>query len=132
MEVHMTDEPWYGAKCIFLHTKIQSQPGQVYEERILLLRAESFDEAVKKAEAEAEEYARDAECSYINFVDVFHVYDNRVGEGSVVYSLMRRSDLDEGQYLDRFCDTGAELSEENTEAELSEEDTGAESPQENE
>lgn len=102
----LDDEPWYGAKCVFLHTAIESRPGQVYEERVVLIRASSFEEAISKAEQEAEEYARDAEgCSYVGFVDIFHVYDERVGDRTEVYSLMRDSDLGVDQYIERFCDT---------------------------
>ena len=105
----MNDEPWYGAKCVFLHTAIESCPGQVYEERVVLIRAASFEEAIRKAVEEAEEYAGDAEgCSYTGFVDVFHMYDERVDERTEVYSLMRRSELDVTRYLNHFYDTGSE------------------------
>jgi hypothetical protein len=105
----MSDEPWYGAKCVFLHTEIESAPGQVYEERVILVRAESFDDAISRAEVMAEEYARDVDgCSYTGFIDVFHIYDEDIGHGSEVYSLMRTSDLSREEYLNRFYDTGAE------------------------
>jgi hypothetical protein len=105
----MIDEPWYGAKCIFLHTGIESCPGQVYEERVVLVRAGSFDEAISRAEAMAEEYAKDnGGCSYTGFIDVFHVYDEDIGDGAEVYSLMRESDLSKDEYLNRFYDTGTE------------------------
>jgi hypothetical protein len=105
----MSDEPWFGAKCIFLHTEIRSCPGQVYEERVLLVRAGSFNEAVSRAEVMAEEYAKDVDgCSYTGFVDVFHIYDENIGDGAEVYSQMRMSDLGKDEYLNRFYDTGAE------------------------
>jgi len=105
----MSDEPWYGAKCVFLHTEIESCPGQIYEERVILVRAENFDEAVSRAEVMAEEYAKDVEgCSYTRFVDVFHLYEENIGDGAEVYSLMRESDLSKDEYLNRFYDTGAE------------------------
>ena len=105
----MNDEPWYGAKCIFLHTGIESSPAQVYEERVILVRAESLDDAITRAEVMAEEYAHDLDgCSYTGFVDVFHIYDENVGEGTEVYSLMRTSDLGKDEYLNRFYDTGTE------------------------
>src|SRR5262245_53368760 len=54
-----TDGPWYGAKCVFLHRDAPRQgAGQVFEERIVLLRASSPTEAVQRAEAEAKKYAR--------------------------------------------------------------------------
>ena len=105
----MNDEPWYGAKCIFLHTKIDSCPGQVYEERIILVKAENLDDAISRAESMAEEYANDLEgCSYTGFIDVFHIYDENIGDGVEVYSLMRTSNLSKDEYLNSFYDTGME------------------------
>ena len=108
----MNNEPWYGAKCVFLHTQIDSCPGQVYEERVILVRAESFDEAILCAERMAEEYSADLDgCSYTGFVDVFHLYDEEIGNGTEVYSLMRTSNLGKDDYLNSFYDTGAERSQ---------------------
>lgn len=105
----MGDGPWFGAKCVFLHTEIESCTGQVYEERVILVRAGSFDDALSRAEALAEQYAKDVGgCTYTGFVDVFHIYDEEIGDGAEVYSLMRTSDLGMDEYLDRFYDTGAE------------------------
>lgn len=105
----MNDEPWYGAKCVFLHTAIESCPGQVYEERVILVRAGSLDDAIARAEVLAEEYATDLDgCTYTGFVDVFHIYDESIEDGAEVYSLMRTSDLGRDEYLNRFYDTGTE------------------------
>ena len=102
-------EPWYGAKCVFLHTKNDGCAGQVYEERVILIKANDFDEAINRAEEEAEKYARDLDgCTYTGFIDVFHIYDERISDGSEIYSLMRTSELKTDEYLDRFYDTGAE------------------------
>src|SRR5262245_48137484 len=93
-EKKSSQEPWYGAKCIFLHTKIESLPGKVYEERVILIKASSFDEAINRAEGEAEKYARELEgCTYTGYMDVFHIYGERVSDRSEIYSLMRTSDL---------------------------------------
>src|SRR5882724_9356878 len=89
------EEPWYGAKCVFLHVNIASCPGQVYEERVVLVRANDFDEAIRLAEIEANNYAGDDEdCTFTGFMNVFHIYDKKIGDGTEVYSLMRTSDLD--------------------------------------
>ena len=52
-------EPWYAAKCIFRHNDLQAEAENafVYEERIILLKAENQDAAIEKAEEEAREYA---------------------------------------------------------------------------
>ena len=105
----MNNEPWYGAKCVFLHTRIEGWAGQVFEERVVLVKANSLDEAIKRAESFATEYASDIEgCSYTGFANVFHIYDENIGNGSEVYSLMRTSDLSTNDYLNYFYDTGLE------------------------
>jgi hypothetical protein len=105
----MDDEPWYSAKCIFLHADVQSENGRVYEERVVLLKAENLDEAIEFAEKEATEYAQNLEgCSYLGFVSVFHIYDETIESGTEIYSLMRDSKLDKNKYLNRFYDTGKE------------------------
>ena len=105
----MSDEPWYGAKCIFRHSDLKGEDGHVYEERVVLIKAESEDEAIERAEKEAKEYAEAVEaCSYLGFVNVFHIYDEDLKDGTEVYSLMRDSKLGKKKYLTRFFDTGKE------------------------
>ncbi|WP_254511951.1 DUF4288 domain-containing protein [Anatilimnocola floriformis] len=107
----MNDEPWYGAKCIFLHAKGAGRSKQFYEERVVLIKAENFDKAVSRAEVMAEEYAKGLDgCAYAGFMNVFHIFDEQIGDGTEVYSLMRKSDLSKDEYLDKFYDTGAERS----------------------
>jgi len=80
-----------------------------YEERIVLLRATSEDDAMRVAEADAAEYAAGLEgCTYTGFVDLYRLIETHVGHRAEVFSLMRSTDLDVQEYLDRFFDTGAE------------------------
>jgi uncharacterized protein DUF4288 len=102
------DEPWYGAKCLFLHGR-QSRVSKIpcYEERITLIRARSFEGAIRKAEAEARRYAAGlGECEYLGFVEVFHLFDRQVKEGSEVFSIMRSIRLPKRKFIDRFYDDG--------------------------
>jgi hypothetical protein len=103
-------EPWYGVRLLFRHR----QPGgQAYEERILIVRAESHAEAILKAECDAEDYESDT-TEYIRFADSFHIFDERgpcLGHGVEVFSLIRKSDLEPDAYLTRYFDTGEERSE---------------------
>jgi hypothetical protein len=62
----MSNESWYSAQCIFLHSDKGHGPKQMYEERIVLLRADSMEGAIEQAEKEAEEYCGDLEgCRYV-------------------------------------------------------------------
>jgi len=103
----MNDEPWYSAKCIFRHNDRKDGDSNMYEERIVLLKAENLDEAIIRAENEAKQYVSDLPtCEYLGFVDVFHLFDETIEDGTEVYSLMRQSKLDKEKYLNNFYDTG--------------------------
>jgi len=106
------DEPWYTARCIFHHPALRGEDGAaVYEERFVLFRAESGEEAVRMAEEEARAYGiHTAGIEYVKLIDVFHLFDDQVGAGSEVYSQMRTSHLDACEYIDRYFDTGEERS----------------------
>jgi hypothetical protein len=81
----------------------------LYEERITLWRAASFEDAVARAESEAKEYASDVGGRYVKLAQAYHLaIDGDVGDGSEVYSLMRESTLKPDDYLNRFFDTGSE------------------------
>ncbi|WP_435021000.1 DUF4288 domain-containing protein [Tundrisphaera sp. TA3] len=100
-------EPWYAARCIFC----LEQPDQLttYEERVILVRADSWEQAIRMAEEEAEEYVAMSEgWSYSGFLQIFHLFDRAIGHKSEVFSLMRTSELGLREYIDRFFDTGDE------------------------
>ena len=81
-----------------------------YEERITLWRATSFEEAVERAEAEALEYAdlgEDEGHEYLGYAQAYHLFVDPA-DGSEVFSLIRDSDLDPEDYVDRFFDSGSE------------------------
>lgn len=82
----MNDKPpWYGAK-VYSPSRRFEEHGHLYEERVVLLKAESEDEAIDRAEKEAREYAQNLEgCSYLGYVNVFHVYNESIGDGTEVF-----------------------------------------------
>jgi hypothetical protein len=79
----------------------------VYEERITVWKASTFDEAVGLAEDEAKEYAGLIEGKYLGFLQAYWM-PNDPGHSSEVFSLLRDSDLDPTKYIDRFFQTGSE------------------------
>jgi uncharacterized protein DUF4288 len=101
-------EPWYGAKCLFLHKDLtKSQRTPCYEERITLIRARSFTEAVRKGETEAKRYAKGTgRVEYLGFISVFHLFDSKVGDGTEVFSIMRSISLSKKAFIDRHYDDG--------------------------
>jgi hypothetical protein len=92
---------WFGVRCIF------HDPEGVFEERVTIWRAAGFEEAVELAEGEAEEYAESVEAEYLGFAQVFAM-EEPPAHGAVAFSLLRESDLNPDDYLDRFFDTGDE------------------------
>lgn len=80
----------------------------LYEERITLWKASSFDDAIGMAENEAEVYARDTSCEFVGLSQVYHLYDKRIKNGSEIFSLMREHNYSPSKYLDRYFDTGFE------------------------
>jgi hypothetical protein len=78
-----------------------------YEERITLWRADSFEDAVARAEAEAAEYAWEG----TEPLQLYQAYllPDEPGDGAEVFSLIRRSQLPPRDYLGTFFETGSEV-----------------------
>lgn len=107
----MENKEWYGAKMIFKHIGVSNcVKKNLYEERIILVQAVSFNDAIKEAELEATEYiSYDDSTKYLEFVNVFKLdEEDKIGNRTEVYSIMRESDLESNDYLDKFYDTGFE------------------------
>jgi len=102
-----TDETrWFGVRTLYLWS-----PDSLYEERVTLWRANSLESAIDLAEREAREYC--VEGLGVEYLGFSQAYDTSLTEPRVqapteVFSLMRRSDLGPGDYIDRFFDTGEE------------------------
>lgn len=71
-------------------------------------QAGSYEEAIRKAEFEAGEYAETHDLLYLGLAQGFWVYGDQIGEGSEVFSLVRQSDLGVEEYLEAFYDSGNE------------------------
>lgn len=100
------NEPWYSVKCLFHHPTRKSQGEDfLYEERITLWKASSFEQAHRLAEAEAREYAAEAECIFVASTDSFHLFDEAISSKTEVYSTMRGSNLQPADYRRTFCVT---------------------------
>ena len=103
------EKQWYSARTayeVLVSPRIKGY--HLYEDRIIVLQALSIDNAIEEAEKEAKIYAQKAGCKYLDFVTVFHLFENDIKHKTEVYSLMRDSKLSDDRYLDRFFDTGKE------------------------
>jgi len=101
-------EPWYSAKCLFLHKDLsRRQKKPCYEERITLIHARTFDEAIRKGEAEAKRYAKGlGKVEYLGFITVFHLFDSKIEDGSEIYSILRSVRLRSTEFINRHYDDG--------------------------
>lgn len=105
-----TAEPWYGVRLVYRHSK---PIGQTYEERILIIRAKSAEDAIEEAEAISAREYEDETTERLAYAMTFNIFDCDgpcLGPGTEVFSLMRDSDLTPGDYLDHFHSTGSEQS----------------------
>lgn len=102
------DEPWYSVRCLIRFPATQAAP-QHYEERVTMWRSTSLDDAIARATAEAVGYAGDLGGEHVGLAQCFHLaVGGEVGDASEVFSLMRDSELDPAEYINRFFDTGTE------------------------
>src|ERR1039457_2116208 len=102
------EEQWYSARCILKnHRRHDMTKRNLYEERITIWKAKSFEEAVEKAEIEAREYA-DPDSEYLGLAQAFNLFDDNLENGTEVFSLMRESNYNPKKYLDIYFDNGSE------------------------
>lgn len=104
----MSDEPWYGVRLVY---QLIGESGNSFEERILIIRAVDFDSAIERAEQISRDSYENESTIYCNYAMAFHIFDENggaLGEGVEVFSLIRNSDLDVKDYIDRFYNTGDE------------------------
>lgn len=105
---------WFAVRCLFRcgwPPAGNADDSHRYEERITLWRAGDIDEAIVKAEAEAQGYAAEIEeapSEYLGLAHAYALYDVPGNDGAEVFSLVRDSGLDSAGYLDAFFDTGHE------------------------
>lgn len=105
---------WYGVRCLFDHGPSESVlDAHMYEERIVILRATAFADAIERAELDAEEYARILPgVEFLGFAQAYLIADDLADdprqELAEVYSLMRSSTLPSRDYIGRFFATGSE------------------------
>jgi hypothetical protein len=99
---------WFSVRCHFRWSA--EWKGEPYEERITIWIADSADQAIALAEAEAHEYAESCGLEYLGLAQSYLIgnLDEGLGTGTEVYSLLRDSGLEPDDDLDQFFDTGRE------------------------
>ena len=95
---------WHTAKVLFRHKARKNARRQMYEERIVLLRAVNFDSAEKKAIADATKYATAlGSCEFVEVLEIYSLDDTSpLGEFDEIYSRMYSSNLAPQQFTRTF------------------------------
>jgi hypothetical protein len=111
-EAQRMNEQWYCIRCIFdLGPSADAHGFTSYEERLVLIQAQSFEQAIRKAEKDAKEYAGQRH-TYTGCAQAYKLFaehiENGFGSGTEVFSLIRDSELSREDYIDAFFDTGHE------------------------
>jgi hypothetical protein len=97
---------WFSVRCIL---RWLDMPGKPYEERITLWRADSQDDALNLAESEAQAYAQEFGYEYAGLAQCYELdASDGIGHGTELFSLLRDSDLNPQDYVDRYFATGVE------------------------
>lgn len=91
------DEPWYAVKLLLGWYYGGAALPRRYEERIVVFRAASFDDAIAQAEREAQDYCQSAaegvEIRYEEYAHAFHLFEHELKHGTEVFSTMINSTL---------------------------------------
>jgi hypothetical protein len=93
---------WYAVRCV-----LRRMEPSLYEERVTLWQAASFQEAIELAETEVEGHAGIVGSEYVGLAQAYHLFDEPA-HGAEVFSLMRESTLEPDAYLAAFFSTGSE------------------------
>jgi hypothetical protein len=106
------DEPkWVAVRHVVVEESNGSDHERYFEERITVWSATDIETGIALAAAEVAEYCRVLDLQDTGLYQGFLIADD-VGElisGAELFSLIRGSDLEPDEYLDRFFDTGDEI-----------------------
>jgi len=100
----MSHQSWYSVRSVFRSDRTEEgKPRRAFEERIVVFRATSFEEALAKAEAEAKRYAAGSPgCSTLDHVVAFHIHNEELRDGDEVWSCIRDADVSDEEFLSRI------------------------------
>jgi len=100
------EQPWFVAKTVYYNKKLD-----VYEERLVLHRATSFDEAWKKNDEEIDAYCKaqneiDSPVELVKTIEIYHLFDAKLQSGTELFSSMRRVQGSRSTYIKNAYEKG--------------------------
>lgn len=103
------DLVWVSVRHVISHPSDGTGHGYFYEERVTTWRAADMDAAIALAEAEVVDHLLEGMAD-TGLYQAYLLCDDpgSMVSGTETFSLIRASDLEPSDYLDRFFDTGDE------------------------
>lgn len=100
----MKDQSWYGVRSIIRSDRtVDGKPCRTFEERIVLFRAATFEEALAKGETEAKQYTADwPNQKALDHLVAFHIHNDELREGVEVWSCIRGLDMTDEEFVRKF------------------------------
>jgi len=116
-QIHDPQQDWYSVRSIFRSDLTEDgKPRRAFEERVVIFRASSLDEALAKGEAEAKRYASEWPLpKMLDHLVAFSLQTDDLHEGEEVWSTIRDLDLTDADYLQRIYQ-GEGLQQRNTDS----------------
>jgi hypothetical protein len=100
---------WYGVKCLFEHFGLSKVPeAHAYEERVIVVLAASFDDALGKAKKLSVSYTDGSSIKYMGYCNAYAMDEAVITEGTEVYSVMRETKLAPTAFIDHYYDDGTD------------------------
>jgi hypothetical protein len=98
----------FSVRCLFRWLNEPTAGPHTYEERITLWSAQDIDASIALAEAEAQSYAGESNCEYLDFCQAYALHTDVSATAVEVFSLLRESRLAPARYIDTFFASGTE------------------------
>ena len=97
-------QQWYSVRSIFrLPGSSDGQRPPLFEERVVIFRAASPEEALEKGRAEAKRYSEgETQPRMLAHIVVFSIWEDKLAEGEEVWSCLRQLDISDEQFLDQI------------------------------
>jgi hypothetical protein len=99
----MQEQQWYSVRSVFRSDRVaDGKPERIFEERVVVFRASSTEEALSKGRVEAQRYAAgETHPTMLDHIVAFALWEEELCEGEEVWSCLRQSCDSDEQYLDR-------------------------------
>lgn len=89
---------WYGVRSVYLFGQ-KNDGTNVFEERVVVFSGKSAEEALLKAQDEADQYAKDCDIEKADILESYQQDGDPLKEGVEVWSTLLETDLDMKEFI---------------------------------